>query len=168
MVHPLSAFGIIHTLLSLIPVFVGAWALWTYGRIVPENKSGRWYLTGMLLSIFTSFGLTSTGGFNEAHALGVVALGALAVGYNSQVLNGLLGRATPYVEIASLSFSYALLFIPAINETLKRIPPADPISNGPDTPIVLALVGLVLLLFVIGTTWQLLRLRARQRMAAPA
>lgn len=57
---------------------------------MPDTGSGRWYLTGMLLSIFTSFGLSSTGEFNEAHALGVVALVALASGYNTQRLSAWL------------------------------------------------------------------------------
>lgn len=157
--------GILHTALSLVPVFVGAWALLRDGRIAPDTRSGRWYLWGMLASIFSSFGLSSTGGFNEAHALGVVALLVLAVGYNTRRMRWLGGLAE-YVQVLSLSFSYLLLYIPAINETLKRVPPSRPLASAPDDPLILNLVGVALLLFVVGASWQVWQLRrARRRLA---
>lgn len=159
--------GILHTALSLVPVFVGAWALLRDGRIAPDTPIGRIYLWGMLASIFSSFGLSSTGGFNEAHALGVVALVVLAVGYNTHRLRWLGGLAE-YVQVLSLSFSYLLLYIPAINETLKRVPPSRPLASSSDDPLILNLVGVALLLFVLGAAWQAWQLRRARRRLAPA
>lgn len=161
-----SPLGIVHTALSLLPVAFGAYALIRDGYIEPASRTGKLYLGGMLLSIFTSFGLSSTGGFNEAHALGIVALLALAVGFNARRF-ARLGAWTEYLQNLSLSFSYMLLFIPAINETLKRVPPSQPLASGPQSPLVQALVGIVAVLFVIGAIYQAWRLHARRRRAVP-
>jgi len=161
-----SPLGIDHTVLSLLPVAFGAIALLRDGRIEPASRIGKAYLAGMLLSIFTAFGLSSTGGFNEAHALGIVALLALAVGFTAR-RHAWLGNGAEYLQNLSLSFSYMLLFIPAINETLRRVPPSRPLADGPQSPLVVGLVSLVFVLFVIGAGYQALRLRARRR-ALPA
>lgn len=161
-----SPLGIVHTVLSLLPVAFGAIALLRDGRIEPASRIGKAYLAGMLLSIFTAFGLSSTGGFNEAHALGIVALLALAVGFTAR-RHAWLGNGAEYLQNLSLSFSYMLLFIPAINETLRRVPPSRPLADGPQSPLVVGLVSLVFVLFVIGAGYQALRLRARRR-ALPA
>jgi hypothetical protein len=162
-----SPMGILHTAISLIPVFVGAWALLRDGRIDPRAGIGKVYLWAMLASIFSAAGLSSTGGFNEAHALGVLTLLVLAVGYNTHRMR-FLGGLADYVQVLALSFSYMLLYIPAINETLKRVPPSQPLATGPDSPIVLALVGVVVTAFAIGASWQVLRLRAARRQPATA
>ncbi len=162
-----SPLGIVHTALSLLPVFFGAWALLRTGYIEPRSSLGKWYLVGMVVSIATSFGLSSTGGFNEAHALGIVALLAMLVGFTARRMHW-LGGGAEYLQNLALSFSYMLLFIPAINETLRRVPPSQPIASGPDSPIVLGLVGLVAVLFVIGALYQAWRLHQRRRFAPMA
>jgi len=40
-----------------------------HGGIRPATRSGWVYLAGLVLSVFTSFGLSSTGGVNAGHAL---------------------------------------------------------------------------------------------------
>lgn len=160
-----SPLGIVHTVLSLLPVVFGAIALIRDGRIEPASRIGKAYLAGMLVSIFTSFGLSSTGGFNEAHALGILALLALAVGFTARRYTW-LGGGAEYLQNLSLSFSYMLLFIPAINETLRRVPPSQPLADGPQSPLVLGLVSVVFVLFVIGASYQALRLHARRKVMA--
>jgi hypothetical protein len=62
------------------------------------------------------------------------------------------------VQTLAMSFSFFLLLVPGTNETLTRLPVGHPIGAGPDSPPVqAALVGL-LILFLIGTTYQLLKL----------
>lgn len=161
MVHPLSSFGIFHTLLSLIPVAAGAYAFVREGRIDLHNRTGAVFAFGMLASVLTSFGLSSTGGLNEAHALGVVALLALGFGYLAPRLHW-LGRAGEYLQNLALTFCFTLLFIPAINETLKRIPPSQPLADGPQSPIVQKGVALVLVLFAIGAAYQAVKLYRRR------
>lgn len=164
MPHPLSLLGIIHTLLSLIPVLAGGYALFRTGRIDLGNRTGKTYALGLLVSVLTSFGLSSTGGFNPGHALGIASLLALGFGYVAPKL-GWLGKAGEYLRNAALTFSFALLFIPASNEILKRVPFSQPLSSGPESPIAQQFAGGVLVLFVLGAAWQAWKLH-RQHKAA--
>jgi hypothetical protein len=157
MANPISALGAVHTVLSLIPVAAGLTAFVRYGRIDPASRVGKIYLGGMVASIFTSFGLSSTGHFNAGHALGILALVVMLVGTFAPRI-AILGRAAAYVQTLAMSFSFFLLLVPGTNETLTRLPVGHPIGAGPDSPPVqAALVGL-LILFLIGTTYQLLKL----------
>ena len=74
MPHPLSVLGIVHTGISLVPLAAGLYNFARYRKIEPNTRSGRVYLAGLVLSVLTSFGLSSTGGFNAGHALGILAL----------------------------------------------------------------------------------------------
>ncbi len=74
MPHPISTLGAAHTLISLVPAAVGIYSFARYRGIDAATRSGRIYLGGLLLAVLTSFGLSSSGGFNAGHALGILAL----------------------------------------------------------------------------------------------
>ena len=78
MPNPLSVLGIVHTAISLVPVVAGLYSFAQYRAIRPATRSGKVYLGGLLVAVLTSFGLSSTGGFNPGHALGILALLAVA------------------------------------------------------------------------------------------
>jgi hypothetical protein len=161
MPHPLSSLGIVHTAVSIVPVVLGAAALLRHGRIDPSTRVGKLYVVAMLPSILTSFGLSSTGGFNPGHALGLIALVLLLVGTLAHKVRA-AGRAADYVQTISLSASFLILLIPGTNETLTRLPTSHPLASGPESPQVqVALLGLFVL-FLVGSAWQVLRLRARR------
>lgn len=158
MPHPMSAFGAFHTVLSLIPVVAGLAAFKRYGKIDPGTKVGKVYWAGMAASVLTAFGLSSTGGFNPGHALGLIALAVMLAGTVAPRL-AFLGRAGAYLQVALMSFSFMLLMIPGTNETLSRLPVGHPIGNGPESaPVQMALAGMFVL-FLLGTGYQLLQLR---------
>lgn len=159
MAHPMSAFGLFHTVLSLAPIAAGAWAFLSHGRIDPATGAGKAYWIGMLASILTAFGLSSTGGFNPGHALGILALLAMLAGTLAPRLRW-LGAGAAYIQIIAMSFSFMLLLVPGTNETLSRLPAGHPIASGPDSPVVQAALGGVFVLFLLGTSYQLWRLRA--------
>jgi hypothetical protein len=160
MSHPLSAFGAFHTALSLIPVVAGLIALKRYGKIDPNTGAGKLYWIGMVASVVTSFGLSSTGGFNPGHALGLLTLFVMLIATLAPRV-AFLGRATAYIQVALMSFSFLLLMVPGTNETLSRLPAGHPIGNGPDSPPVqMALAG-VFALFLLGTAYQMVQLRRR-------
>ncbi|UVE19299.1 hypothetical protein NVV93_07965 [Pseudomonas sp. LS44] len=163
----MSALGILHTVLSLLPVIVGAYGFCRDGRVIPALRLGNWYLGGMLASVVTSFGLSSSGGFNVGHTLGLVALAAILVARYAERLTW-LGNGRPYLEVASMTFSYFVLMIPGLNETLSRVPPGDPIGHGPDSPAVQAALLIALVIFLVGLTYQMLTLRSRRIAAALA
>lgn len=164
MSHPMSAFGAVHTVLSLIPVAAGLVAFVRHGKIDPGSRVGKLYWIGMAASVLTAFGLSSTGGFNPGHALGLITLAAMLVATLLPRI-AFLGRAAAYLQVALMTFSFMLLMIPGTNETLSRLPVGHPIGNGPaSAPVQMALAG-VFALFLLGTGYQLMQLR-RQRLAA--
>ena len=160
MTHPLSTFGLVHTMLSLVPVAAGLVALKRYGKIDPGTHAGKVYWIGMVASILTAFPLSSTGGFNPGHALGVITLIVMSVATLAPRI-AFFGRSAEYIQVALMSFSFMLLMIPGTNETLSRLPVGHPIGNGPDSaPVRLALAGMFVL-FLLGTSYQLVQLRRR-------
>ena len=162
MPHPLSTLGIAHTAISLVPLVAGLYAFARFRAIEPDTGAGRVYLAGLALSVLTAFGLSSTGGFNPGHALGILALLVVGGALLAPRL-AFLGRARPYLATLGLSFSFFLLLVPGINETLSRLPPSHPLASGPDSPLVKgALLGW-LVLFVAGYALQALALRAQRR-----
>lgn len=162
MPHPISALGAFHTVVSLVPFVAGLYGFVRYGKIDSSTQSGRLYLGGMVVAVFTSFGLSSTGGFNIGHALGILALlsifGALFVSRVSP-----LRRARPYLSQLGFTFSFFLLLVPAINETLTRLPVAHPLADGPESPIVRGALAAWLGIFVLGSALQFWWIRLQRR-----
>ncbi|OQR36077.1 hypothetical protein BWR15_07050 [Pseudomonas sp. T] len=168
MANPLSTLGIVHTAISLVPLVAGLWAFYQAGRIDPRSPAGRWYVYGMILGVLTAFGLSSTGGFNAGHAIGILCLIAIAAGSYAQRISA-LGGLREYVETGAMSFSFFLMMIPTLNESLSRLPPSSPIGQGPDSPPVQTAVLVALLVLVVGVLYQFYRIhRRRMPPARPA
>ena len=155
----MSILGIIHTAVSVPPIVFGLWGFVRDGRIDPANRVGRLYLLSMVASIVTSFGLSSTGGFNPGHALGVLALLLMGVAMLAPRL-GWLGNGAPYVQTLSLSASFLVLLVPGIVETLTRFPAGQPLATSQQSPAVQGSLLVCVVFFLAGTTYQVLRLRA--------
>ena len=158
MSHPISAVGAIHTIVSLIPLAAGLIALKRYGSIDPRTRPGKLYWAGMLLSVITAFALSSTGGFNPGHALGLLALIVMLAATLAPRI-ALLGRAARYIQVSLMSFSFLLLMIPGTNETLSRLPVGNPIGNGPESAPVRLALAVMFVLFLLGTAYQWVQLR---------
>lgn len=159
---PLSTLGMVHTAISLLPLVAGLYAFARHRRIDPGTRSGRVYLVGLVLSVLTAFGLSSTGGFNPGHALGILALLAMAGALLAPRI-GFLGRARPYLATFGLSFTFFLLLVPGINETLTRLPAGQPLASGPESPLVKTTLLAWVVIFLAGSVLQALALRARRR-----
>ncbi len=162
MANPLSLLGIAHTAISLVPLGAALYSFARFGGIDPGTRSGRVYLVGLVLSVLTAFGLSSTGGFNAGHALGILALLAVVGAWLAPKLS-FLGRAGAYLATLGWSFSVFLLLVPGINETLTRLPPAQPLASGPDSPFVRGALLVWLAIFVVGAAAQVVVLRSRRR-----
>jgi len=164
MAHPLSVLGVIHTVLSVPPVVAGLYSFTRYRRIDPATPAGRIYLLGLALSVFTSFGLSSVAGLNPGHVLGVLALLAAFGGVLVPRL-ALFGGVGAYLSALGFSFSFFLLLVPGINETLTRLPTAHPLAEGPRSPVVQGALLCWLAAFVIGAVLQVRSIRAGRRLA---
>lgn len=162
MPNPLSILGIAHTVISLVPVVVGLYSFARYRAIQPGTRSGQVYLVGLLVSVLTSFGLSSTGGFNPGHALGIMAL--LAVSGSLLIPRvSFLGWARPYLATFGLSFSFFLTLVPGINETLTRLPAGQPLATGPDHPLVQSTLLAWVVIFLAGFAFQAWSIRTQKQ-----
>ncbi|MDM9627148.1 hypothetical protein QTL95_14665 [Rhizobium sp. S152] len=167
MANPLSLLGEIHTAISIIPAAAGLYSFAKYRAIRPETSVGKIYLATLALSAISAFGLSSTGGFNPGHALAIVVLVVSGICLLLPKL-GFLGRLIPYLTNLGFSFTYFLLWVPGINETLSRLPPSHPIGNGPDSPPVKAALLAWVVLFTAGSLAQAFIVSRRQARRAIA
>lgn len=165
MTSPLSHIGVVHTAISLIPIVAGLYSFVRYRLIDPATRSGRVYLVGLTLSVLTAFGLSSTGGFNPGHAVGILALLA-ALGSLLVPSLSFLGRLRPYLTTFGRTFSFFLLMVPGIAETLTRLPTAHPLAAGPESPLVRSALLSWVVIFIVGFALQVWTIRSRRGRAA--
>lgn len=157
----LSTIGIIHTVIGLVALGYGAVALVQAGRIDPATRAGRVYLATTALAALTAFALFRRG-FGPPHVLALLTLLALAVGAiaGRRAANSFAARL---VETVAYSSTFLFHLIPGITESATRLPPSAPLVASPEAPALQAVYGVLLVLFAIGLTLQIRRLRATRR-----
>ena len=161
----LTPLGTIHTAISLVALFAGFAALWRFREISTRSRRGKLFIAGTVLSCLTGFGIFQHGGFGNPHILAIVTLVVLAVALAVE-LRQVLGNASRYVATVGYSLAFFFHFIPGTVETLLRLPAGAPYLANPDDPKAQPIIGLFFLLFLVGATLQVLRLRAT-RASAP-
>ena len=152
MPNHLSNLGIIHTIISILAIISGIIALFRDGKINPKNGLGKWYIILTIATCLTSFGIMKTGHFTPAHGLSVLVLLLLPLGIYARSIwkKGTRGATA---EIIILSLTLFLSFIPAVTESLTRLPIAQPIAESPDASLVkmsnlgLAIVFTLIIIF---------------------
>lgn len=162
MANPLSTLGIIHTVISLPAVIAGIYCFIKYRRIDVSTNAGKLYIASLVLTSLTSFGLSSTGGFSSGHVIAILAMVAAFGGMLAPKLS-FFGKLRPHLAAFGLTSSYFLLNVPAINETLSRLPPSNPIGQGPESAPVQMTIMAWLALYVIGTILQQVMIRKQQK-----
>ena len=160
----LSTLGIIHTAISLVAVGSGIVSLIRHGAIGYRNGVGKTYVITTALTCLTGFGIFHHGGFGKPHILGIITLVVLALAYAGG--KKFFGRASPYVETVLYSMTFFFHLIPGVTESLTRLPVDAPVASGPDDPLVQQLVGICFILFLVGATVQVIRLRMRSKVHA--
>jgi uncharacterized membrane protein len=157
MFYGLTWLGTIHTAISLIAVAAGLVALWRWREITLDNGVGKLYAVTTLLTCLTGFGIFQHGGFGKPHVLGIVTLVVLALAYAAG--RGAFGRGSRIVEVVSYSATFLFHWIPAVTETTTRLPIGAPLLPNAEAPELVKATGVLVLLFLIGATLQVLRLR---------
>ena len=154
----ITPFGMLHTVIGLLAVFAGYAMLLRHGAIMPRTRLGRFYIASTVITCVTGFFIFRHGGFGVAHALGVITLVALGVAYTA-ANTSIFGQGTRYIE--TLAYTATLFFhmIPGFVETTTRIPVGKPFATGPDDPALQAILGSVLLVFLVIAAAQVWRLR---------
>ena len=155
----LTPLGLFHTLVSLVAVVLAFLALARDKEIRWSSGLGRAYLLAVIITTLTGLPIFRRGAIGPPHIVGILTLVALLIGA-AAARTSLFGKASSYVRTTCYSFSVLLLMIPLVTETLTRVPPGAPLVAGPDAPLLAALNGLLLILFLIGLTLQIRRLRA--------
>jgi len=162
----ITPFGMVHTVISLIAVASGIISFVRYGAISWNNKAGMTYVYTTILTCLTGFFIFHHGGFGKPHALGIITLIVLSTALAASEKIKLFGRASPYIEIVGFTMTFFFHLIPAITETATRLPEGAPWASGPDDPLVQKGVGISFVLFLIGATLQVIKLRSRKKAVA--
>ncbi len=155
----LTSFGTIHTAISLVAVGAGIFAFIRDQAILPTNAIGKTYIITTVLTCLTGFPIFQHGGFGAPHALGIVTLLVLGVAAVA-AKTAWFGRLSAYVETVSYSATFFFHMIPGLTETGTRLPRSKPLFTSPEDPALQKVIGVVFLVFLGGTAWQVLRLRA--------
>ena len=146
--------GWFHTAMGIIALSSGGFTLARFKEITLQSRSGQIYLLTTLITAGTALAIFQRGEFGPGHALAVMTLVALAVGTIAATKKP-FGKLSRYVQ--AVSYSATLLFhsIPAITDGLLRLPVGDPVLSSLEDPILkMCYLGL-LVLFLVGVTFQL-------------
>ena len=164
MYYGLTYLGVFHTILSFIALGVGAVALIRDGKIDWGNMTGKIYVITTIIVCLTGFGIFQHGGFGKPHALGVVTLIVLVVAFAAGA--GKFGRFSPYVKTVSFSMTFFFHIIPTLAEGATRLPYGAPLVSSPEDPRIQMATGVCFVLFLIGATIQVRKLRAKLQAGA--
>ncbi len=164
MPNHLSLLGIIHTAISILAIITALYALLRDGKINPANGRGKLYVLLTVITCLTALPIMKTGHPTAGHPLAVIILALLPLAIYAPSFK-FLGKSEAYVQVFLMSLTLFLSFIPAVVETLTRLPISNPIASGPNDPIVQTGLMILLAVFVIGIVYQLIKLRSRQKHA---
>lgn len=164
MPNHLSALGIIHTAISIIALLVAYYALYRSGKIDPASGSGKSYIILTILTCVTGFPIMKTGHLTPGHYVAIIILILLPIGIYA---NRFLGKAGKYVQVVAMSTTLFLSMVPAIVETLTRLPISHPIAAGPDDLILKNSLTALFVLYLSGVIYQVVKIKKRGKKAPP-
>jgi uncharacterized membrane protein len=146
--------GWFHTIMGIIALVSGALTLYRYREISFSTRSGLVYLLTTLVTAATALMIYQRGVFGPGHLLAVATLGALAVGTLAATVKP-FGKWSRHIQ--ALSFTATLLFhcIPAVTDALLRLPVGNPMLSSFEDPVLKMCYLALLVLFLIGVTFQL-------------
>lgn len=154
----MSAFGLFHTIVSLLALPFGFVAFARDGQIDPKNWVGKLYLAAMLIGSLTAFGFIPSKDFTPGQVLTLTTLVLLFAGIIAGRIHW-LGRGAAYVQTISLSASFLLLMVFTTTETLTRLPAGDPFAANAESPELLPVRLGLLVAFLLGVGYQVFKLR---------
>jgi hypothetical protein len=145
----LSTVGYVHTLFGLVGVLLAFYMLIRDRRIDPKSSAGIAYFVAVTISCILVFALPRKApGLSPVpgYVLTLLTLSSLFLGFFIRFSKI---RASRYIEALGLSGSLFFSLVPAINETLTRLPAGAPLASSPQDPLVLRSLG-VMAILVLG------------------
>ena len=147
----ISPIGWIHTLGSLPAIPLAAYMLARQGRITPDTRAGRAYFWSMLLGTLTAYPVAHQ---PVSTVIATATLVFLLLGYGLAKWQP-EARLWAYIQTISLSISAFLLMIPAVTESLRRLPIGNPLVTDLKDPLLLGVQGTLFLVLIVGVPLQL-------------
>jgi len=164
MPNHLSILGIIHTAISIIALLTAFYALYREGKINPVSGTGKLYILLTIITCATGLPIMKTGHPSGGHYLAVMILVLLPIGIYAKQLR-IFGKLADYVQVIIMSATLFFSMIPAVIETLTRLPISHPLADGPNAPIVQTGLLTLVVLFLAGIIYQIIKLKARRKSA---
>lgn len=162
----LTSLGTVHTAFGLVALISAFVMLARHGAITHRLPLTKVYVWCTAITCVTGFGIFQRGGFNIAHALGILTLVVLAVALLAG-RRAAEGGLAAHVETVGFSSTVFFHMIPGITETFSRFPRGAPLFTGPEDPRLEKVIGGVFVLFLILVVFQVRRLRSGARAARP-
>ena len=151
----ISPLGWVHTLGSLPAIPAALYMFARHGRIVPRSSLGLLYFVTMLIGAATVFLVAKQ---PVSVVIGAVTLVLLLAGYGVALLPQ-LGRSGLYLETILLSITTFLLLVPAVSETLRRVPDGHPLVADIKSPVLVGVQGGLFVLLLIVIVSQIIHIR---------
>ena len=153
MLPPITFLGWIHTGCGIAAILIGAYALKKYKIISFSERAAKIYLLLTLITASTALAIYNQGGFSIAHFLAILTLLALIAGTIVEKTY-MLGSLSKY--FFTFCYTSTLLFhmIPAITDTLRRLPVGDPFASSFNDPLVVSFHALFFVIFIFSYVWQ--------------
>jgi hypothetical protein len=158
----LSTVGYVHTFFGLVAVLLAFYMLIRNRKIDPKSSAGAAYFVAVTVSCGLVFALPQAPGFNPVpgYVLTLLTLASLFLGFFIRFSKM---RASRYIEVLGLSGSLFFSMVPAINETLTRLPVGAPLASSPQDPLVLKSLGVLAILMVALCVAQIVNIRKSER-----
>lgn len=156
----LSLTGWIHTIFGIIALIAGFVLLWKNKYISYKPQLGKVYLISTVISAALSLTIFNHGGFNVAHALGVLTILAVLAGYLAERFKPLKSLNKYFV---ALCYSSTILFhlLPTTTEIMTRLPMDSPLVNSLNDPLLHKTFLVITAIFLVMLTLQMFWLRKR-------
>ena len=154
----MTLLGWFHTIMGILAVLSGFYALYKYRVISSEQNIGRLYILVTLIVAGSALGIYNQGGFGVAHILAVLTLIALAGGYIMEMYKW-FGSFSKYFQ--ALGYTSTLLFhmIPAITDFLRRLPLGDPFIDSFEDPLLMNFHLSFLIIYILIIITQMIWLK---------
>ena len=142
-----------HTGCGIAAILIGAYALNKYKVISFSERAAKIYLLLTLITASTALAIYNQGGFRIAHVLAILTLLALMAGTIVEKTY-MLGSLSKYFFTLCYTSTFLFHMIPAITDTLRRLPVGDPFASSLDDPLVVSFHVLFFVIFVFSYVWQ--------------
>ena len=154
----MTLLGWFHTIMGVLAVFSGFYALYKYKVISSEQNIGRLYILVTLIVAGSALGIYNQGGFGLAHILAVLTLISLSGGYIMERYKW-FGSFSKYFQ--ALGYTSTLLFhmIPAITDFLRRLPLDDPFIDSFEDPLLMNFHLSFLIIYILIIITQIIWLK---------